>query len=58
MAKFKEAADRMFKNVFVCKKCKRKIRTTAQKVILKTVKCRNCNGKSLRAVRKLRVAGK
>lgn len=52
MVKFPEATKRMFKNIFVCKKCKTKQRTTAQKVIQHKQKCRRCGGKHFRALRK------
>lgn len=52
MAKFPEAEARLFKNVFVCRKCKTKIRTDSMKVIAGVVKCRNCNSKALRPIRK------
>jgi DNA-directed RNA polymerase subunit RPC12/RpoP len=58
VAKFKEAETRKIKNIYVCKRCKTKQRTIPQKVVLKTVKCRNCNGKDFRALRKIRVAAK
>ncbi|HLC57061.1 MAG TPA: hypothetical protein VJH95_00660 [Candidatus Nanoarchaeia archaeon] len=52
MVKFPEATARIIKNVFVCRKCKTKIRTQALRVIQKRVKCRKCGGKALRAIRK------
>ena len=52
MAKFKEAQARLYKNIFVCKVCKRKIRAPNMKVIQGKVKCRNCKSKALRPVRK------
>mgnify|MGYP001442596736 CR=1 FL=1 len=52
MAKFKEAQARMYKNIFVCKVCKAKIRTPNMKVIQGKVKCRKCKSKALRPVRK------
>ena len=52
MAKFPEASERMFKNVFVCKRCKSKQRSTAQKVLLGKQACRSCGGKSFRTLRK------
>ena len=58
MAKFKEADERMVKGVYVCKRCKSKQRTTAQKVVLKAVKCRNCGSRNFRALRKIKVATK
>jgi len=52
MAKFPEAAARLFHNVFVCRNCKTKIRSTPQKVILKKLKCRNCGKKVFRPIKK------
>lgn len=52
MAKFPEAAARQFRNMFVCKRCKTKIRASSAKVIAGSVKCRRCNYKVLRPVRK------
>jgi len=48
MVKFKEAAERLFKNVFVCRRCKTKIRADPMKVRLGKVKCRRCGYKKLR----------
>ena len=48
MAKFKEAQERLFTNVFVCRSCKSKIRADPQKVKLGKVKCRKCGSKQLR----------
>ncbi|MBT3865937.1 hypothetical protein HOF78_02415 [Candidatus Woesearchaeota archaeon] len=58
MAKFKEAEQRKIKGIFVCKRCKAKQRTSPIKVVLKSVKCRSCGGKSFRALRKIKVSGK
>ncbi|MBR9676350.1 50S ribosomal protein L40e [Candidatus Woesearchaeota archaeon] len=52
MAKFPEAETRIFKNVFICRKCKNKVRAPNMKVLSGKVKCRSCNSKSLRTVRK------
>ena len=52
MTKFPEAEARLFHNVFVCRKCKTRIKTTSIKVKAETVKCKKCNYKSLRPVRK------
>lgn len=52
MVKFKEATSRMFRNVFICRKCKTKIKTTPQKVTSGLAKCRRCGHKALRSVRK------
>jgi len=52
MVKFLEAQARKFRNIYVCKKCSTKIRTESMKVIQGKVKCRRCNSKKFRAVRK------
>ena len=52
MAKIPEAEARLFKNIFVCRKCKSKIRANPMKLSLGTIKCRKCNSKALRPVRK------
>ena len=52
MVKFPEAEARLFKNKFVCKKCKRVIRAPSISIAQGKVKCRRCNSKALRAVRK------
>ncbi|MBI1969068.1 50S ribosomal protein L40e [Candidatus Woesearchaeota archaeon] len=52
MVKFPEASARLFKNIYVCRKCKSKIRASPMKVLAGKVKCRKCKGKFLRPVRK------
>ncbi|HJX05408.1 MAG TPA: 50S ribosomal protein L40e [Candidatus Nanoarchaeia archaeon] len=52
MVKFPEAEARLFKNVFVCRKCKTKIKAPTLKVLAGKIKCRKCNSKILRTVRK------
>jgi len=52
MAKFPEAAARKTQNIFVCKKCKSKIRTTNMKVMDGKASCRKCKSKALRTLRK------
>lgn len=52
MAKIKEAQNRLFKNVFVCKKCKSKIRSEARKIIEGKVRCRKCKGSAFRPLKK------
>lgn len=51
MAKFPEAIARLYRNVYVCKKCKTKIRSQPRKVLLKKVKCRKCGSKALRPMK-------
>jgi len=52
MAKFEEAEKRMFRNIFVCRKCKNKIRAHPMKVRLGKVSCRKCGSKALRPIKK------
>ena len=52
MAKFPEADARRFKNIFVCRRCKSKIRAPNMKVLAGKIKCRKCSTKALRTVRK------
>lgn len=52
MVKFAEADARLMKNIFVCRKCKTKIRAPNMKVIAGKIKCRKCNSKALRPARK------
>ncbi|MFW6283471.1 MAG: hypothetical protein ACOC1P_05470 [Minisyncoccales bacterium] len=52
MAKIKEAQDRLFKNVFVCKNCSTKIRSDIQKILKGKVKCRDCKKRAFRPLKK------
>ena len=52
MVKFPEADARKFRNIFICKKCKAKIKAPSLKVIQGSIKCRRCNSHAFRAVRK------
>ena len=52
MVKFAESQARKFRNIFVCKRCSTKTRSQSMKIIQGKVKCRRCNGKKFRAVRK------
>jgi len=52
MVKFPGAQARLFRNKFVCKKCKSTIRAPNVEVLQGKIKCRRCNSKALRAVRK------
>jgi len=51
MAKFPEAAARLFHGVFVCRKCKSKKRADIRKVLEKKVTCRKCGGRAFRAIK-------
>jgi len=52
MAKFAEAEQRLFHNKFICKRCKSAIKAPNMAVLAGKIKCRKCNGKALRVVRK------
>jgi ribosomal protein L40E len=52
MVKFPEADARIFKNVFVCKRCKTKMRAPIRKVLSGLIKCRKCRYPNLRPKRK------
>jgi len=52
MVKFQEAIGRKYKNTFVCKKCKTKIKAQSSKVLQGKIKCRRCGSKALRPVKK------
>ena len=50
-AKLPAAQKRMFKNVFVCKKCSQKIRTDPIRVVQRQVVCRRCSGRIFRPIK-------
>jgi len=52
MAKIPEADARLFRNIFICKKCKSKIRASSMKVTQGAIKCRKCGSRALRPIRK------
>ena len=52
MVKFAEAEIRKFRNVFVCRKCKTKIKSPNIKIIQGKVRCRRCGSIQFKAVRK------
>lgn len=52
MGKIEVADHRMFSGVFVCKSCKRKVRSNIMKVLRGKVACRKCGDKALRVKRK------
>jgi len=52
MARIPEAEERLFRNIFVCRKCKSKIRASPMKVSQGKVKCRKCGSKALKPVRR------
>lgn len=52
MVKFEEAHARLFNNVFVCKRCKSKQKSTMQRVLQGKILCKKCGGKAFRTLRK------
>jgi len=50
--KIPEAQARLFKNIFVCKRCQSKIRTDTQKILQGKVRCRKCDGRAFRPLKK------
>lgn len=52
MGKFPEAAARLLDNIFVCRRCKSKVRTTNLRVLKGEVRCRKCSSKTLRPAKK------
>lgn len=52
MAKILEAQNRLFKNVFVCKNCQSKVRSDPQKILKGKVRCRKCQKKAFRTLKK------
>lgn len=52
MAQFKEADARLYKDMYVCKKCENKVRVARNKVLAGKASCRKCMGKAVRPVRK------
>ena len=52
MVRFPEADARRFRGVFVCRRCKTKMRVSNVKVIEGKVSCKKCGGRALRAVKK------
>ena len=49
---FPEVVDRIFNRVYVCRRCKSKIRADFSKIKAGKVKCRKCQSKSFRPKRK------
>lgn len=50
--KLPAAQARLYRNIFVCKKCKLKIRSDPKKILEKKVRCRKCLRSEFRPVRK------
>ncbi|HLD37945.1 MAG TPA: 50S ribosomal protein L40e [Candidatus Nanoarchaeia archaeon] len=52
MAKIPEAQNRLFKNIFICKECKTKMKSDSQRILKGRVKCRKCGRSAFRPIRK------
>ena len=52
MATFPEAEKRLFKNIYICRKCESKTRIPIRKVLTGNAVCRKCGSKQMRTVRK------
>jgi formylmethanofuran dehydrogenase subunit E len=52
MSKIPEANKRMFGNIFICKNCGSRVRSEPRKIIEGKVKCRKCQKRAFRVVRK------
>ncbi|MEK6852267.1 MAG: hypothetical protein AABX59_00150 [Nanoarchaeota archaeon] len=50
MAKIPVAQQRLFQNVFVCKRCSLKKRSAPRQILEGKVKCRKCGGKAFRPI--------
>jgi len=50
--KIPEAQNRLFKNVFVCKKCQSKRKSEPLKVLEGKTKCRKCGSRAFRPLKK------
>lgn len=51
MGTFPEAEARLFKNVYICKKCEKKYKASVGKVLAGKSVCRACKSKYARPVR-------
>ena len=50
--KLPAAQARLYKNIFICKKCKSKLRSDPRKILEKKVRCRKCLGEAFRPIKK------
>ena len=51
-SKFPEAMNRIFNNVYVCRKCKTKRRSIPKFVLGKKLTCKRCGSKAFRPLKK------
>ncbi len=52
MAKFPEANKRLFGGVFVCRKCKTKMKADPAKIMKGKISCKKCSSPALRPIKK------
>lgn len=52
MVRFPEATQRIFGNMFACKKCKAKRRADPSKILKGKVSCKKCSSKAFRPIKK------
>ncbi|MBI4451643.1 hypothetical protein HY642_06735 [Candidatus Woesearchaeota archaeon] len=52
MVRFPEAAERLFRNKFVCRRCKAVVKSPNMKIIQGKVSCRGCGYDKFKAKRK------
>ncbi|MFC1775043.1 50S ribosomal protein L40e [Nanoarchaeota archaeon] len=52
MGKFPEAEARLFKNKFVCRRCKSTIKANNQKILAGSITCRSCGNHRFKTKRK------
>lgn len=52
MSVFPEAEARLYKNVYICKQCERKVKVPVNKILANKGVCRKCSSNNLRPVRK------
>jgi Zn finger protein HypA/HybF involved in hydrogenase expression len=50
--KLAAAQNRLYKNAFVCKVCKHKMKLESQKILMGKARCRKCGSGDFRPVRK------
>jgi DNA replicative helicase MCM subunit Mcm2 (Cdc46/Mcm family) len=50
--KIQAAHNRLYKNIFVCKNCKHKIKVEPLKILTGKARCRKCGKKDFRPLRK------
>ncbi|HLC22410.1 MAG TPA: hypothetical protein VJJ79_01415 [Candidatus Nanoarchaeia archaeon] len=51
MVKFEATVARIFRRIFVCRRCKQKVRTDMGRILAGKVKCRTCQGRAFRPIK-------